>query len=101
MDIIQILTVTIFIISSLILMFFILIQSGKGGSMGILGGASQTPFGTSTVDIVEKITWWGILIFFVLSIISAIFFSFLYKKIDLESPSSIPEETKENSDKPN
>lgn len=75
MQFVQMLFVIIFFIISLILIFFILIQSGKGGSLGIMGGASNTPFGSSTMDIVEKITWWGIVLFFVLAILLSILFA--------------------------
>ncbi len=75
MQFVQMLFVIIFFIICLILIFFILIQSGKGGSLGILGGASNTPFGSSTMDIVEKITWWSIVLFFILAILLAILFA--------------------------
>ncbi|MFN3605176.1 MAG: preprotein translocase subunit SecG [Leptonema sp. (in: bacteria)] len=91
MELFQYLIVILFLVVCFILIFFILIQSGKGGSLGILGGsASNTPFGASTVDIVEKITWWGVVFFFVLSLLSAVFFAVPKKKILL------PEEEKLN-----
>ncbi|GIX40702.1 MAG: hypothetical protein KatS3mg129_0435 [Leptospiraceae bacterium] len=82
MQFLQIFLVTVFIITCIVLMFFILIQSGKGGSLGIMGGGtSNSAFGSSTVDVVEKITWWGIVFFFVLALISAIVFAVPRKKI--------------------
>ncbi len=93
MQFLQIFIIVVFLIACLILMFFILIQSGKGGSMGILGGASNTTFGASTMDIIEKLTWWGILIFFILALISAILFAVPRKKIELPIENNIPTET--------
>ncbi len=99
MDFIRLLVVIIFLFVCFVLIFFILIQSGKGGSLGILGGsASNTPFGTSTVDIVEKITWWGIVLFFLLSIISAILFAVPKKKIIIEEEKTNFEQIEEKSD---
>ncbi len=44
--------------------------------MGILGGgSSSSAFGSSTVDVIEKATWWGILAFLLLAILSAIAFA--------------------------
>jgi len=93
MQFLQIFLVTVFILICLVLMFFILIQSGKGGSLGIMGGgASNSPFGSSTVDIVEKITWWGIVLFFLFALISAIVFAVPRKKPQLpEQNQTIPE----------
>lgn len=94
MEIVQYIVVISFLIVCFVLIFFILIQSGKGGSLGILGGsASNTPFGASTMDIVEKITWWGIVLFFILSLISAIFFAVPKKKIILPEEKSNLEQT--------
>lgn len=96
MELFRFFIVVAFLIVCFILIFFILIQSGKGGSLGILGGsASSTPFGASTVDIVEKITWWGILLFFILSLLSAIVFAVPKKKIILEEEKTNLELTEE------
>lgn len=94
MEILQYIVVILFLLVCFVLIFFILIQSGKGGSLGILGGsASNTPFGASTMDIVEKITWWGIALFFILSLISAIFFAVPKKKIILPEEKGNLEQT--------
>ena len=76
MQILQTLLVVLFFLSCAALIFFILIQSGKGGSLGIMGGGgSGSPFGSSTVDVVEKATWYGIAVFLILAILSAIAFA--------------------------
>lgn len=76
MQILQTLLVVLFFVSCAALIFFILIQSGKGGSLGIMGGGgSGSPFGSSTVDVVEKATWYGIAAFLILAILSAIAFA--------------------------
>ena len=76
MDALRNLILIVFLLLALILIFLILIQSGKGGSVGILGGGgSSSPFGTSTVDIVTKMTWWLAGSFFGLAILAAVFFA--------------------------
>jgi preprotein translocase subunit SecG len=46
----------LFVILSILLIIIILLQSDKSAGMGILGGASNTAFGSSTADIITKIT---------------------------------------------
>ena len=76
MQILQTLLVVLFFLCCAVLVFLILIQSGKGGSMGIMGGGGSTStFGSSTVDVVEKATWWGIATFLILAILSAVAFA--------------------------
>ncbi len=76
MDALRNLILVVFLLLALILILLILIQSGKGGSVGILGGgSSSSPFGTSTVDIVTKMTWWLAGSFFSLAILAAVFFA--------------------------
>ncbi len=50
-----VLTVAFFILC-LLLIVIILLQSDKSAGMGILGGSSQTTFGSSTADVITKIT---------------------------------------------
>lgn len=52
---ISIITV-VFVILSGLLIVIILLQSDKSSGMGILGGSSQSTFGSSTADIITKIT---------------------------------------------
>lgn len=46
----------IFAILCILLILIILLQADKSGGMGILGGAGQSTFGSSTADIITKIT---------------------------------------------
>lgn len=46
----------VFVILSILLVIIILLQSDKSAGMGILGGSSNTAFGSSTADIITKIT---------------------------------------------
>lgn len=52
---ISVLTV-FFIILCVLLIIIILLQSNKSAGMGILGGSSQSAFGSSTTSVVTKIT---------------------------------------------
>jgi preprotein translocase subunit SecG len=46
----------LFLILAVLLVILILLQSDKSAGMGILGGSSQSTFGSSTADIITKIT---------------------------------------------
>jgi len=52
---ISVLTV-IFVIICVLLILVILLQSDKSAGMGILGGAGQSTFGSSTADVITKAT---------------------------------------------
>ena len=57
MDILISVTTVLFMILCLLLVIVILLQSDKSAGMGILGGASsQSTFGSSTADVITKIT---------------------------------------------
>ena len=76
MAILQTLSIVFSVIVCALLLFLILIQSGKGGSIGIFGGASSTtPFGASTMDVVTKFTWWLTAAFFAFAILAALAFA--------------------------
>ena len=76
MEFLQTLSLVFTTIICILLVFLVLIQAGKGGSMGILGGGSSTtPFGASATDIVTKLTWWLGAIFFGLAIFAGIVFA--------------------------
>lgn len=88
---------TIFLLTSVFLIFLVLIQSGKGGGgLGAFGGgASQTAFGSSSADVLTKATRYSAIIFIIL----ALTLSFLFaKKQDtilpetsiVPDPSSLP-----------
>ncbi|MCC6275705.1 MAG: preprotein translocase subunit SecG [Leptospiraceae bacterium] len=69
---------TLFIITSLFLIFMVLIQAGKGGGgLGNLsGGSSQTTFGASGADVLTKATRYSAIAFIAL----AFTLSFLFAK---------------------
>ncbi|MDF3819251.1 preprotein translocase subunit SecG [Leptospira sp. 96542] len=71
---------TLFILLSLFLILLVMIQTGKGGSAGMLGGstASQSVFGASTADVMTKTTRVVAVLFIVLSLL----LSFLFAKKD-------------------
>jgi len=45
-----------FVILCILLVIIILLQSDKSSGMGILGGSSQSTFGSSTADVITKIS---------------------------------------------
>jgi preprotein translocase subunit SecG len=46
----------LFVVLAVLLVIIILLQSDKSAGMGVLGGSSQTAFGSSTADVITKIT---------------------------------------------
>ncbi len=46
----------LFIILCVLLVIIILLQSDKSAGMGILGGSSQSAFGSSTADVITKVS---------------------------------------------
>lgn len=46
----------VFLILCVLLVVLILLQSDKSAGMGILGGSSQSAFGSSTADVITKAT---------------------------------------------
>ncbi|OHD63832.1 MAG: preprotein translocase subunit SecG [Spirochaetes bacterium RBG_13_51_14] len=56
MGIIIALLSVIFLILCVLLVIIILLQSDKSAGMGILGGSSQSAFGSSTADVITKAT---------------------------------------------
>ena len=46
----------LFVILCVLLIIIILMQSDKSSGMGLLGGSSQSTFGSSTADVITKIT---------------------------------------------
>ena len=48
--------IVLFIIMSVLLVIIILLQTDKSSGMGLLGGSSQSTFGSSTADVITKIT---------------------------------------------
>ncbi|MBN1500519.1 MAG: preprotein translocase subunit SecG [Spirochaetes bacterium] len=88
----------IFLIVCVFLILMVLLQSDKNSGMGILGGSSQSAFGSSTADVVTKITAVLVALFLLGSLgLSALeSFSGKSKYID---PNTVKENT-ENTDKP-
>jgi preprotein translocase subunit SecG len=56
MGILIVLISVFFLILCILLVILILLQSDKGAGMGILGGSSQSAFGSSTADVITKAT---------------------------------------------
>ncbi len=67
MGILLTITTVIFVILCVLLIIVILLQSDKSAGMGILGGSSQSAFGSSTADVITKITGAMVGIFLVLA----------------------------------
>ncbi len=61
---ISVLTV-VFAVLCVLLIIIILLQADKGAGMGILGGAGQSTFGSSTADIITKITTFMVAVFMI------------------------------------
>lgn len=68
---------TLFILSSLFLVILIVVFQSKGGASGLnlTGGASQTPFGSSSADVITKVTRYTALSFIALSLILSFLFA--------------------------
>lgn len=56
MGVLSSIATVLFAIICVLLVIVILLQSDKSAGMGILGGASQSTFGSSTADIITKVT---------------------------------------------
>ncbi|MBE7437746.1 MAG: preprotein translocase subunit SecG [Spirochaetales bacterium] len=85
MQILQVSLLVLFFVCCAVLIFLVLIQAGKGGGLGILGGSSSgSAFGASTMDIVTRATWWGAGLFFALSILAAIAFADFGPRIPID-----------------
>ncbi|MCL1834408.1 MAG: preprotein translocase subunit SecG [Leptospirales bacterium] len=96
----------IFSIACVLLIIIILLQADKGAGMGILGGAGQSTFGSSTADIITKITTFFVAIFMIgamgLSALESKRVASLKEKIfsvDNESSESIGNEPLQTEDK--
>ena len=57
-----------FIILCVLLVILILLQSDKSSGMGLLGGSSQSTFGSSTADIITKVSSVMVALFFLIGI---------------------------------
>jgi preprotein translocase subunit SecG len=56
MGVLTTLSVIFFVILCVLIVVIVLLQSDKSAGMGVLGGSSQSAFGSSTADVITKIT---------------------------------------------
>jgi preprotein translocase subunit SecG len=56
MGILTTVSVVFFVILCVLIVIIVLLQSDKSAGMGVLGGSSQSAFGSSTADVITKIT---------------------------------------------
>ncbi len=95
MNILFYLALSLFLILSLFLVVFILLQESKttglGASFG--GDAGGSLFGTSTADVLKKITAWMIGIFLLSSIFLSIWSSFDFAKSEKSNIEQVQEKT--------
>jgi preprotein translocase subunit SecG len=71
MGVLLTITTVVFIILCILLIIVILLQSDKSAGVGIMGGSSQSAFGSSTADVITKITGGMIALFMLLSMAMA------------------------------
>jgi preprotein translocase subunit SecG len=88
----------LFIILSALLIIIILLQSDKSAGMGILGGSSQTTFGSSTADVITKITTVLVAIFMLGSLGLSILESYHSKTYDPNPEGTKPPAQLQNED---
>jgi preprotein translocase subunit SecG len=74
--------IVLFIINCIFMIFLVLIQTGKNSSLGLMGGASQSVFGSSSVDVLTKITRWTAISFITI----ALFLSFVFARKEEKLP---------------
>ncbi|MDY6933862.1 MAG: preprotein translocase subunit SecG [Spirochaetota bacterium] len=100
MDILISVITVFFMILAVLLVIIILLQSDKSAGMGILGGSSQSTFGSSTSDVITKVTSIMVGLFMVSSLGLAVLESFKLSSLekDFTSEESKPAEFKEGID---
>ncbi|MDA3899434.1 MAG: preprotein translocase subunit SecG [Spirochaetes bacterium] len=57
-----------FVIICLLIILLVLLQSDRSSGMGIIGGSSQSTFGSSTADVVTKITGFLVALFLIVAL---------------------------------
>lgn len=82
MGILLSISTVLFLILSVLLVILILLQSDKSAGMGILGGSSQSAFGSSTADVITKITGVMVALFMVGSLGLAVLESYRVSSIE-------------------
>lgn len=84
MAVLMSISTVLFFILCLLLIVIILLQSDKSAGMGILGGSSQSTFGSSTADVITKITTVMVTLFMLGSLGLAMMESYKNKAIEKE-----------------
>lgn len=78
-----------FVIACSLLILLVLVQAGKGGGLGgMMGGASQTAFGSSSADVLTKATRVIAISFIVLSLLLSFLFAKKEEVIEPIAPQS-------------
>ncbi|MBK8393808.1 MAG: preprotein translocase subunit SecG [Leptospiraceae bacterium] len=78
-----------FVIACSLLILLVLVQAGKGGGLGgMMGGASQTAFGSSSADVLTKATRVMAISFIVLSLMLSFLFAKKEEVIEPIAPQS-------------
>ncbi|MBP7284550.1 MAG: preprotein translocase subunit SecG [Leptospiraceae bacterium] len=78
-----------FVIACSLLILLVLVQAGKGGGLGgMMGGASQTAFGSSSADVLTKATRVIAISFIVLSLLLSFLFAKKEEVIEPLAPQS-------------
>jgi len=82
--------ITVFLLLGALLCLIIMMQEGKGSSLGaFLGGGQDSLFGVSTAQVLKKITAYMATIFMILSLLLSFWTASIGKNI---SPYSQPQE---------
>lgn len=71
MQVLETILIVFFIIVAILLILIILLQSNRSSGMGIFGGGSQSAFGSSSADVLTKMTSIFAGIFLVLAMVLA------------------------------
>lgn len=89
--------IVLFLLNCIFMIFLVLIQTGKNSSLGIMGGASQSVFGSSSVDVLTKITRYTAISFITIALLLSFVFAKKEEKLPItqEEPILNNTETKE------
>jgi preprotein translocase subunit SecG len=68
MGVLSVVLTVFFVILCILLIILVLLQGDKSSGMGLLGGSSQSTFGSSTSDVITKITSVMVALFFILGV---------------------------------
>jgi preprotein translocase subunit SecG len=90
----------LFLVLAVLMVILILLQSDKSAGMGILGGSSQSTFGSSTADIITKITGVMVAIFMLGSLGLAVLESYRVNSIEKEFGTTATDKSEIVKDKP-